>query len=149
MDPAVSPRCVRGGRGEGVGAVGRVGEVGIRGGEGVGEVGGFEGMGGRWGGGACGGEWGAGEEADGFKEGGLEGPAVGVSVEAVGGEDLAEDEEGGHCSVGLVEVRVCLGVFGLVGEGSALVFEDYVVAAEGPAVVAGVEVVAEGEDAPG
>ncbi len=47
---------------------------------------------------------------------------------------------------GLVVVSGCL-LEG--GEGSALVFEDDVVAAEGPAVVAGVEVVAKGEDAPG
>lgn len=32
---------------------------------------------------------------------------------------------------------------------SALIFEDDVVAAEGPAVVAGVEMVAEGQDSPG
>lgn len=50
-------------------------------------------------GGGCGGEWGAGEQADGFAEGGLEGSAVRVFVEAVRGEDLAEDEEGGHGSV--------------------------------------------------
>ena len=37
-----------------------------------------------------------------------------------------------------------MGAFG----GGALVFEDDVIAAEGPAVVAGVEMVAEGEDAP-
>ena len=34
------------------------------------------------------------------------------------------------------------------GEDSALVFEDDVVAAEGPAVIAGIEMVAEGENAP-
>lgn len=50
-----------------------------------------------------------------------------VFVQAVRGEDLAEDEEGGH----------------------GFIFEDDVVAAEGPAVVAGVEMVAEGQDSPG
>ena len=35
VDPAVPARCVCGGRGEGVGAVGRVGEVGSWGREGV------------------------------------------------------------------------------------------------------------------
>lgn len=49
-----------------------------------------------------------------------------IFVEAVRGEDLAEDEEGGH----------------------GFVFEDDVVAAEGPAVIAGVEMVAEGQDTP-
>lgn len=52
-----------------------------------------------WQGGACGGERRTGEQADGFPEGGLEGAAVRVFVEAVRGEDLAEDEEGGHGSV--------------------------------------------------
>lgn len=40
-----------------------------------------------------------GEQADGFAEGGLKGSTVWVFVEAVGGEDLAQDEEGRHCSV--------------------------------------------------
>ena len=34
------------------------------------------------------------------------------------------------------------------GKDGALVFEDDVIAAEGPAVIAGIEMVAEGEDAP-
>ena len=34
------------------------------------------------------------------------------------------------------------------GKDSALVFEDDVIAAEGPAVIAGIEIVAEGENAP-
>lgn len=68
-----------------------------------------------------------------------------VFVEAVRGEDLAEDEEGGHESVGLV----LLGLFGGGEGGRALVFEDDVVAAEGPAVVAGVEMVTQGQNAPG
>lgn len=48
-------------------------------------------------------------------------------MQAVRGKDLAEDEEGRHC----------------------FVFEHNVVTAEGPAVVAGIEVIAEGQDAPG
>ena len=71
-----------------------------------------------------------------------------VSVEAVGGEDLAQEEEGRHCSV----VEFLLGLLHRIwggGENSALVFEDNVVAAEGPAVVAGIEMVAEWENTPG
>lgn len=64
------------------------------------------------------GEGGAGEQADGFEEGGLEGSAVGVLVEAVGGEDLAEDEEGGHGSVGVVR----FGFVGLGGKGWRYLF---------------------------
>lgn len=48
-------------------------------------------------------------------------------MQAVRGKDLAEDEEGRHC----------------------FVFEHNVITAEGPAVVAGIEVIAEGQDAPG
>ncbi len=99
VDPGVLAGRVGGGGGEGVGAVGCVGEGGGGGGEGVGDVGGW--------GGRVRGEWGAGEEADGFEEGGLEGTAVRVFVEAVRGEDLAEGEEGGDCSGGLVVVSVC------------------------------------------
>ena len=94
VDPAVAARGVRSGRGEGVAAVGGVG-VGV----GVGGGGRGEGVRKRergW----DGGEGGPGEQADGFEEGGLEEPAVRVFVQAVRGEDLAEDEEGGHGSVG-------------------------------------------------
>ena len=51
---------------------------------------------------------------------------MGGVMEAVGGENLTEGEEGGEC----------------------FVFEDDVVAAEGPAVVVGLEVVGKREDAP-
>lgn len=61
-----------------------------------------------------------------------------VFMEAVCGEDLAEDEEGGHGSV----VWCRLSLFNGVGGNRVLVLEDNVVAAEGPAVVAGVEMVA-------
>lgn len=48
------------------------------------------------------GVWGAGEEADGFAHGGLEEAAVRGVGEAVGGEDLAQGEEYGEGSVGIV-----------------------------------------------
>ena len=44
MDPGVLTRCIGGGRGEGVNAIGGVGIRVARGGEGVGNVGGMEGL---------------------------------------------------------------------------------------------------------
>ena len=69
-----------------------------------------------------------------------------IFVEAVRGEDLAEDEEGGHGSMIGVLLELLRGIIDRRGGG--LVFEDDVVAAEGPAVIAGVEMVAEGQDTP-
>lgn len=95
VDPAVASGGV-GGRGGGGGVVG----VGVGwGDEGVGDVGG--GLGGGGGGGGRG-EVRAGEEADGLGHGWLEEAAEGGVGEAVGGEGLAEDEEGGEESAVVV-----------------------------------------------
>ena len=69
-----------------------------------------------------------------------------VLVEAVRGENLTEGEEGGHSSA--IRYRLLWSMMLGWGGGCALVFEDNVVAAEGPAVVARVEVVAEWQNPP-